>query len=86
MDDNVSIVHQHPAGIGLTLDPPRLHVKRCLRFLNDAVHDGLRLPPADGAADDEVVGQDGYVTNIEQQYVLALLVGDYVNDPSRQFQ
>jgi hypothetical protein len=79
VDDDVAEVDEDPPPAVVTLDAERLLPGR-FRLLNDPVRDPLRLPLAARAADDEQVGDGGYLGDVEHQDVLGLLVARRFDD------
>ena len=86
MDDDTSIVHQDPPGIRLPLNVRRPDVERLFRSLFDIINHCLGLPRAGDTTDDEIVSYNRNVSNIKQQHILTLLIGDYLNNMPGQLQ
>ena len=84
--DNIDIVHENPARLGLTLDAARSIIVPGLQGLGHAVDDGFELPVTGAGANDEVINVRGEVLNIQQDNVCALLLFDSVDDGMSEFE
>ena len=84
--DNIDVVHENPARLGLTLDAARSIVVSGLQSLGNAVDDGLELPVTGTGANDEVINVRREVLNIQQDDVCALLFFDGVYDGMSKFE
>lgn len=86
MNDDVAVVHQHPAALPRALDREG---EACVAFLHtfaDVIHQRFELPVAGTGADDEKVRNDRIRAQVEQDDILGLLVFYQVNDVACQFQ
>jgi hypothetical protein len=84
VDDDVAVVHEDPAGVGLTLAAEGLCAVGFGRLFH-RLDDGLDLAVGGAVGDDEVVGEGSDVADVQQEDILRLLVGDGVYDVARQF-
>jgi len=79
VNDHVAVVEQHPPGIGRSflmeeLDP------RFIGSFPDSGAQRAHLSFAGGAANDEVIGQIGGLTNVEQNDVFRSSLSSPVSD------
>jgi hypothetical protein len=83
VDDNVAVIKEDPTGFGFSFLPERLHP--VLRdYVRDSFDNGLELADGLTASDHEIVGEGRYVTDVQQQDVLCLLLGGRVDYLARQ--
>jgi hypothetical protein len=79
VDDHTAIVNQHPPRRGNPLNVQRNNPFLRFHLFQDFIYDSSKLTFAGSAADDEVVGQQGNLADVQQDDVGALLVGDEFN-------
>ena len=80
MHDHVAVVEQYPARVALTLGVQRFATELLEQLLAQVLENSARLPLAARRADDEVVSDERYAANVEQDDVTGQLVRDQVND------
>src|SRR3990172_2455511 len=75
MDYKIHVVHQHPLGVIIALHMRWLQTDQRQPAV-DLVADGLHLPAAGAAADQEVVGEDGHFREVQENHILRFLFLD----------
>ncbi len=86
MDDDVAIVHQHPAAFARALDGEGQFVVALFHTFTDVIRQRFQLAIAGAGADDEEVSDDGVGAQIQQDDVLCLLVLYQVYNVACKFQ
>jgi len=62
-----------------------VNIAFCLQRFDDSSVNGLQLPVAVSATDDEVIRERAGLSGVQQDYVCRLLVCRYLNDSLGQF-
>jgi len=62
-----------------------VNIAFCLQRFDDSSANGLQLPVAVSATDDEVIRERAGLSGVQQDYVCRLLVCRYLNDSLGQF-
>lgn len=84
MHYDVAIIQEHPTIGGLALNMPGVQPIVLVGDFFNAFQDGFQLPFTSAGAQDEIVGDEGNVADVQQQDVLALLFGDGLYDVASQ--
>ncbi len=78
MHHHIAIVQQHPAGFGAALDAEGAALVALAQVFVQPLDERLELAFAGAGADDKVIGKAGQAADVEEQNVLAFLVGNGV--------
>ena len=74
MDDNITVVHEYPVGIGETLPSPTLG-PGALHGLVDRVDDGVDVTVVRAGGQQEDIGQAESLGDVDGREVRSLLIG-----------
>ncbi len=85
VDDDAAVVEHDPLACRVTVDAERRELVALLGELLDRADDRPRLALAQRAGDDEVIGKNGDLTEVQEQYVFALEIDDRIYDLPGQF-
>src|SRR5690242_15541664 len=79
MHDDVTVVQQHPTALGIPFASPRVDVKLA-HLIVYRRGDSLNLPAVGACADDEVIGENRQLADVDHGDVGGLLIGGDIYD------
>src|SRR5438094_2250247 len=86
MHDHVTVVQQDPPRVGLALSVQRLAADLFDELVAQVFHNGAGLTFAASRGNDEVISNQRYASNIEQDDIAGKFVGGEVDNTSSQAQ
>ena len=85
MDNNISIIHDQPASVGLSFDSAFPFVL-CMRFFDHPIGQGIQHAVAGGGADDKVIREGSNLFDIQQDNIFPFFIFKGIDNGTGKFK